>query len=122
MNIVLWIIQGVLAVLYVVGAGTKFFQYERFVQQVPSTNALPHALWVAIGVFELLCAGGLTLPAMTGVRPSLVPVAAICLAVEGAAFTWLHGVYGERGAMVFSLVSAALAAFVAYGRIALKPF
>lgn len=122
MNILLWIIQVLLAGLYVIGGVTKIFMFEKFAQQVASTKALPQGLWVAIGVFELLCGLGLTLPAATRIQPSLTPIAASCLAVEGLLFAVFHAIHGEHSPMAFGLVSAALSAFVAYGRFALKPF
>ena len=121
MNILLWILQVLLAGLYIIGGVTKIFMFEKFAQQVASTNALPEALWAAIGVFEVLCGLGLTLPAATKRLPSLTPIAASCLAVEGLVFTVFHAAYGEHSAMAFGFVSAALAAFVAYGRFALDP-
>ncbi len=121
MNILLWIIQGLMAVLYVVAGGTKIFMFEKFAQQVASTKALPRGLWVAIGVFELLCGLGLTLPAATRIRPFLTPIAAICLAVQAVLFAGFHAVHREHSPMVFGLVSAAVAAFVAYGRLVLEP-
>lgn len=120
MNILLWVVQGLLAALYLAGGATKLFMFEKLAQ-VASTRALPYGLWMAIGVFEVLCALGIVLPAAIRTRPSLTAVAAICLAVEGVLFAGLHAAYGERSPMVFSIVSAVLAAFVAYGRLVLKP-
>ncbi len=121
MNVVLWVVQGLLAALFVIGGGTKVFMFERIAQQVASNRAFPREVWTCIGIFEVLCALALVLPAAMGKFPMLTPVAAACLAVEGIVFAGLHYTYGEYSPMTFSLVLAALAAFVAYGRFVLKP-
>ncbi len=121
MNVLLWVVQGLLAALFVIGGGTKVFMFERIAQQVASNKAFPREVWTCIGIFEVLCALALVIPGATGKFPILTPVAAACLAVEGILFAGLHYRYGEYSPMTFSLVLAALAALVAYGRFVLKP-
>ena len=121
MNMVLWTIQLLLAGLYGIAGFTKIFIFERFAEQVASTKALPHGAWVAIGVFELLCSVGLILPAATRLQAPVAAIAASGLAVEGLLFAVFHGMHGESSPAAFGVVSAVLAAFVAYGRFALKP-
>ncbi|PYP62497.1 MAG: hypothetical protein DMD37_09740 [Gemmatimonadetes bacterium] len=121
MNVLLGILQGLLGVLYLVGGGMKVFMWERISQQVASNRAFSREIWMGIGLFELLCAVALVLPAATRTFPILTPIAAIGLAVEGVLFAGLHYKYAERSPMMFSLVLAALAAFVAYGRFVLTP-
>ncbi len=120
MNVLLWVLQGLLAALFVLAGSTKVFMFEKISQQV-SSKAFPHEIWTGIGIFEVLCALVLVIPAATGKLPILTPVAAACLAVEGVLFAGLHYSYAEYSPMTFSLVLAALAAFVAYGRFVLKP-
>ena len=116
MNFLLGIIQGILAVLYVIGGGMKVFLWERISQQVASNKAFSREMWLGIGIFELLCALALVIPAVTDILPILTPIAGACLAVEGIVFAGLHYKYAERSPMAFSLVLTVLAAFVAYGR------
>ncbi len=116
MNVLLGIIQGILAVLYIIGGGMKVFMWERISQQVASNQAFSREIWLGIGIFELLCALALVFPAVTGIPLILTPIAGACLAVEGIVFAGLHYKYAERSPMMFSLVLAALAAVVAYGR------
>ena len=116
MNVLLWVVQGLLAALFVIGGGTKVFMFERIAQQVASNKAFSREIWMAIGIFELLCALALVIPAVTDILPILTPIAGACLAVEGIVFAGLHYKYAERSPMMFSLVLAAVAAFVAYGR------
>ncbi|MPY88400.1 MAG: hypothetical protein GEU99_10785 [Luteitalea sp.] len=51
------------------GGSTKVFIFEKVSQQVASNNALPREMWMCIGIFELLCAVGLVIPAATGKSP-----------------------------------------------------
>src|SRR5437867_175258 len=86
MNALLWILQGLLAALFVIGGGTKVFMFEKISQQVASNKAFSRPMWTWIGIFEVVCALGLVIPAATGKFPLLTPVAAACLAVEGVLF------------------------------------
>ena len=121
MNVLLWIFQGLLTALYLIGGSMKVFMWERISQQVASNKAFSREIWMAIGIFELLCALALVVPAAMRKSPILTPIAAVGLAVEGVLFAALHYRYAERSPMVFSLVLAAAAVFVAYGRFVLRP-
>jgi uncharacterized membrane protein YphA (DoxX/SURF4 family) len=121
MNVMLWVLQGLLAALFAMAGSTKVFMFEKVSRQVASNNALSREMWMAIGIFELLCAVGLVIPAATGKSPILTPVAAACLAVEGILLAGLHYRYEEYSPLTFSLALAALAGFVAYGRLVLNP-
>ncbi|PYO36709.1 MAG: hypothetical protein DMD71_04105 [Gemmatimonadetes bacterium] len=81
-------------------------------------NVLLGILQGLLGVLYLV-GGGMKVFMWT--FPILTPIAAIGLAVEGVLFAGLHYKYAERSPMMFSLVLAALAAFVAYGRFVLTP-
>ena len=120
MNVLLWFVQTLLAGLYGIAGFTKIFMFDRFAQQVASTQALPQGVWVVIGFFELLCGLGLILPAATKIQLPLTALAASGLAVEGFLFAVFHGMHGEYSPMAFSAVLAAMAAFVTYGRFAFK--
>jgi hypothetical protein len=75
-----------------------------------------------LGVIEVLGAVGLILPAVTGIAPVLVPVAAVCVVVlmVGAMVTHLRR--GEVMPAAGNLVYLALAAFVAWGRFGPESF
>ena len=119
MNLTLWIIAGLLAVVYLFsGVGKLIVSKEKLA-------AFPGAGWVedfsagavkAIGVLEVLGALGLVLPAALGIAPVLVPLAAadLVLLMAGAVLTRLRR--REPKPMVADLVYLALAAFVAWGR------
>jgi len=120
MNIVLWILQSVLALHTAIGAVWKFSHSER---AVPSLQAIPHGLWLTLAVLELLCALGLVLPALARPLAVLAPFAALALAAEMLLFCVVHlaSKAAETGPLVYWLVAAAFCAFTAYGRFALKP-
>jgi hypothetical protein len=61
MNILLWVLQILLALHTIVGAVWKFSNSE---QTVPSLQTIPHGIWLAMSIIELLCALALILPAL----------------------------------------------------------
>jgi hypothetical protein len=122
MNIFLWILQILLAVHTAIGAVWKFSHSAE--QTMPSLKAIPHGVWLGMSVLELLCAAGLVLPALSRHLGILAPVAAIFIAAEMLLFCALHfrSVDASYGPMIYWLVVAAICAFIAYGRLVLKPF
>lgn len=122
MNILLWILQVLLALHTAAGAVWKFSHTAE--QTMPSLKAIPDGLWLALSVVELLCALALLLPALKKSLGNLVPVAAATIAAEMALYCGLHLSSGDAGfgPVVYWLVVAALAGFISYGRSVLKPF
>lgn len=120
MNLALWVLQVLLALHTATGAVWKFSNSE---QAVPSLSAIPHGVWLGMGVLELLIALGLVLPALYKPLGVLVPVAAALIAAEMLVFCALHLYSGDAnyGPMIYWLVVAAICAFIAYGRLVLKP-
>jgi hypothetical protein len=120
-NILLWILQILLALHTAIGAVWKFSNPE---QTVPSLKAIPHGVWLGMSVIELLCSVCLILPALYKPLAILAPIAAVVIAVEMLLFCGLHLAAGDPnyGPMIYWLVVAAFCAFIAYGRFALKPF
>lgn len=121
MNILLWILQILLALHTAMGAVWKYSNSE---QAVPSLKAIPHAVWLGLGAFELLLSVALLLPAISKPLAFLAPVAAACIAAEMLIFCGVHLASGDasRGPMIYWLVVAAVCAFIAYGRFVLRPF
>lgn len=120
MNITLWIVQVLLSLHTAMGAVWKLSNSE---QTVPSLQALPHGVWLALSGVELLCSVALLLPAAYAPLGRFVPIAALFIAAEMLLFTGLHFASGgeEHGQVVYWLVVAAICAFVAYGRLVLSP-
>lgn len=124
MNVLLWVIQAVLALQSFAGGAYKIFNFAE-IAKMPAIAALPRGAWTAMGAFEMLCAILLIVPAATKWMPSLTPLAAVALAVESLALAALYARYSlslaATNPFVWVLVAALLAAFVAYGRYALRP-
>jgi hypothetical protein len=120
MNILLWILQSLLALHTAMGAVWKFSHSER---AVPSLQTIPHGLWLTLAVVELLCSLALLFPAMARSLAVLAPIAAIVIATEMLLFCGVHlaSKAPEHGHLVYWLVVAGLCAFTAYGRFALQP-
>jgi len=120
MNILLWVLQILLALHTAIGAVWKFSNSE---QAVPSLNAIPHGVWLAMSVVELLCSVALILPAFNKPLAILAPIAAVFIAAEMLFFCGLHIHSGDANysPMIYWLVVAAICAFIAYGRFVLKP-
>jgi uncharacterized membrane protein YphA (DoxX/SURF4 family) len=121
MNTFLWILQALAALLYAASGVMKVFMFDKISGDVPSFGALPREAWTALGILELVCVIGLILPGVLRWRPSLTVVAAGVLAIEALVFIWVHVKYREMTPIVFSAVLGMVMAFVAYGRMVLKP-
>lgn len=121
MNILLWLLQILLALHTIIGAVWKFSNSE---QTVPSLKAIPHEVWLGMSVFELLCSLGLIIPVFNKRLAILAPIAAACIAAEMLLFSGLHIYSGDANYshMIYWLIVAAVCAFIAYGRFVLKPF
>jgi peptidoglycan/LPS O-acetylase OafA/YrhL len=121
MNILLWTLQALLAFWNLTGGFYMAGHYEDLTKGLASP--LPKPLWIAHGVLQMLFALGLVLPAAGKMLPKAVPAAAIGLAVLMVldAVLPLSAPYGGFPGMLWPLVPGALAAFVAYGRLKVKP-
>jgi hypothetical protein len=109
MNILLWVLQILLALYYAMGGSWM-------VSKAPGAwlKLLPKPAWVALGALQILFALGLVLPGMIGM-PKLTPIAAVGVAVE----TLLVAVLTKPKfqGLLWVVIPALLAAFVAYGRM-----
>ncbi|MEW1840194.1 DoxX family protein [Nonomuraea angiospora] len=83
--------------------------------------AVPQSLIVFIGVLEVLGGVGLILPAMTGVKPKLTPLAAVGLTLTMILAAGFHIMRGEYELVPANLVLGGVAAFIAVGRWKLRP-
>jgi hypothetical protein len=124
MNILLWVLQVALAVLCLAGGAYKVFKFDELANTA-FYGALSRGGWSALGVFEMFCAVLLVVPAAVEWMPVLTPLAAAALAMETMAFAGLYARYSFKltasNPLVWSVVMGLLAAFVAYGRYALRP-
>ena len=123
MNILLWIIQILLALLFLFAGGSKLWMSMADMQKMASPDQiqLPEFFIRFIGVVEVLGALGLVLPGLFRIRKGLTPLAAIGLAIimAGAVIITIAGGGPPvtRIAMAITpLIVGLLCAFVAYGR------
>jgi len=124
MNVLLWVLQIGLAVFCFAGGSYKIFSFDELAK-MPATAALPRGGWAVFGVFEVVCAVLLIVPAATKWMPFLTPLAAAALVLESVVLAVLFARYSLKLAATNPLVwvvgMALMAAFVAYGRYALRP-
>jgi len=123
MNVALWIIQVLLALLFLFAGGTKLVLPIETLTSMGSPNQihLPGFLIRFIGVCEVLGAIGLILPGLLRTRPGLTPLAAAGLVIIMIGATVLTFVADGLAMALPPLVVGLLAAFVAYGRWRLAP-
>jgi uncharacterized membrane protein YphA (DoxX/SURF4 family) len=117
MNIVLWILQVVLAGMFAMAGVMKSTQpREKLLPQMPWVDDFSAGTVKFIGVMELLAAIGLILPAATGIAPVLTPFAATGLAVIMVLASITHYRRKEPNAIAFNAVLLVVAVVVAWGR------
>ena len=121
MNILLWVLQGLAALMYLASGVMKVFMFDKVSHDVPSFGALPREVWKAFGILELVCAVGLIVPGALHWHSALTVVAATVLAIESLVFIWVHAKYRETTTIIVSGVLGLLMAFIAYGRMVLNP-
>lgn len=118
MNILLWVIQVLLALLFLFAGATKFiFSVEEMTQQMPMPGAFLHF----IGIVEILGGLGMLLPGLLRIKPWLTPLAAVGLLIIMIGATVISFRLGGVGGAAIPFVVGVLAAFVAYGRWKLAP-
>ena len=118
MNVALWIVQGLLAALFLFAGGAKLVMS---LDQMAGPVALPGWFLRFIGVAEVLGALGLILPGLLRIRPGLTPLAAAGLVIIMIGATVVGLVGGMVVVALMNVVVTLLAAFVAYGRWRLAP-
>jgi uncharacterized membrane protein YphA (DoxX/SURF4 family) len=118
MTYVLWIVQGLLALIFLFAGGTKLILPLEVLASMGSPNQIPlPGLFVRfIGVAEVLGALGLILPGLLRIRPGLTPLAAAGLVIIMIGATILTLAGGDGASALIPLVVGLLSAFVAYGR------
>src|SRR5258707_13692694 len=122
MNIVIWVVQILLAFGFGLAGLTKLTQpREKLVERMGFVNDFPQNIVRLIGLLEVLGAIGVILPALTGILPWLTPVAAggLILVMVGAMLTHIRRhEYSSIGVNAILLV---LAVVVVYGRFVAVP-
>ncbi len=120
MNAFLWVLQVLLALHTVMGAGWKLTNSPA--ESEPSIAVLPHALWLTFSALEFLSAIALMIPVMNKRLGRLAPIAATYLCAEMLVYISIglqHGVAASH--LTYWCVLATVCAFVAFGRLVLRP-
>ena len=118
MNYALWIVQGLLALLFLFAGGMKLVLP---LDAMTGPIALPGLFMRFLGVVEVLGAVGLILPGLLRIRPRLTPLAAAGLVIIMIGATVITLTTMGIGAAMLPLIVGILCAFVAYGRWRLAP-
>ena len=123
MNIVLWILQILVSLMFVFHSYILGVRYEQTQMQqgMKWGGDIPSGLRIFIAICEVLGGVGLILPALTGILPWLTPLAAALLALMMLLAAGFHVTRREYPNIVLNLILLALAAFVAYGRFVIVP-
>jgi uncharacterized membrane protein YphA (DoxX/SURF4 family) len=117
MNVFLWILQVVLALMFAMAGVQKATQpKDKLVTRLPWVADFSQGTVRFIGLAELAGALGLILPAATGIAPVLTPLAAVGLAVIMVLAAITHARRKEPGAIAFNAVLFVVAVVIAWGR------
>jgi uncharacterized membrane protein YphA (DoxX/SURF4 family) len=119
MNIVLWIVQVLLAVAFLAHGWLFLSPPPEIVEQMNAS--LPRWFQLFLGVAEVLAGVGLTLPGLTRIMPWLVTWAAVGIMIVTASATVFHLMRGEMSSAAITLLLLAMATFVAYMRHRVLP-
>jgi hypothetical protein len=119
MNVALWIIQGLLALLFLFAGGVKLvIPMDQLVKQAPQ---FPGLFLRFVGVCEVLGAVGLVLPRLLRIRPGLTPLAAVGLVGIMIGATAVTAATNSVVQAIFPAAVGLLLIYVAYGRWRLAP-
>lgn len=119
MNVLLWAVQGPLALLFLfMGTMLLMTPRRKLVAGAAWAATFPTGLIKGIGLLEVLGAVGLVVPMATGIWPWLTPLAAVGLGLLLVGTVAAHLRLRDRTHALLPLAVLLLAAFVAYGRLA----
>ena len=119
MNIVLWILQVLLALAFLAHGWMFLFPPPHIAAMMNAS--LPRWFQLFLGVAEVLAGVGLILPGVTRIKPWLVVWAAGGIMIVMVSATVWHVIRGEISSAVVTFVLLAMAAFVAYMRLRVRP-
>lgn len=119
MNIVLWILQILLAAAFL-AHGVMFLAPPPDIA-VLMNESLPRWFQVFLGVAEVLAAIGLILPGLTRIQPWLVAWAAGGIVIVMIAATIWHVIRAEYSSAGITLLLLIMAAYVMHMRARVRP-
>ena len=118
MNVILWVIQAILAIKLVSVACTHGLQQSLPTMQeaIRKIGKVSRTILYTVAAGTFLGALGLILPGLLGIMPRITPVSAAILAVMLLISTFFHIKGREKPKIFVSAVLFIFAVFVAYGR------
>lgn len=119
MNILLWVLQVLLALAFFAHGWMFLFPPASVVEQMNAS--LPRWFQLFLGVAEVMAAIGLILPGVTRIQPWLVPLAAAGIMFVLGSATIYHFVRAEISSGIITLVMLVLATALAYLRWRVVP-
>ncbi len=119
MNIILWILQLVLALTFSAHGWMLVSPPAHLVALMNEQMGVNFRVF--LGVAELLAAIGLIVPGLTRIWPWVISLTALCLMVVVVSATVLHIMRAETGSAITTAVLFLLCAFVAYMRWKVQP-
>ena len=114
MNIVLWILQILLAVAFFAHGWLLLWPPPEIAAQMNAE--LPRWFWIFLGIAELAAAVGITLPGLMRILPWLVVWSAVGIGFVMVSATIWHVVRGEMSSALITLVLLVMASYVAWMR------
>jgi uncharacterized membrane protein YphA (DoxX/SURF4 family) len=118
-NILLWILQVLLALAFLAHGWLFLSPPAEMVEQMNAS--LPRWFQLFLGVAEVLAGIGLILPGVTGIKPWLVPAAAFGIMIVLLSATIFHVMRNENSSAIITLVMLIMATVVAYVRWRVLP-
>lgn len=118
LNVLLWIVQGLLAAVFLFAGGMKLLLP---LEAMAGPVSLPGPFLRFIGVAEVLGAVGLILPGLLQIRPGLTPLAAAGLAIIMIGATVITASSANLASAMIPVVIGLLSVSVVYGRRRLVP-
>jgi putative oxidoreductase len=119
MNVLLWVLQVLLAAAFLAHGLMMLFPPASIVEQMNAS--LPRWFQLFLGVAEVLAAVGLTLPGATRIQPWWVPTAAGGIMIVMISATIYHIMRGEISSAITTAVLLLIATFIAYMRWRVAP-
>ena len=119
MNIVLWVLQVLLALAFLAHGGFLLFPPAEMLEVMNAS--FPTWFRIFLGVAEVVAAVGLTLPGITRIQPAFIPAAAAGLMIVMISATVYHIGRGELSGAVTTAILFVLATYVAYMRWKVMP-
>ena len=123
MNIVLWIVQVLVAIMFLMVGFMKAFQsLDTLAKSFKWVPSFPPAFVRFLGICEILGAIGILLPPLIHILPWLAIAAAVGFIVAAGGGAVVHILRGEYSVIGVNIILIILCIFVIYGRVVLVPF